>query len=79
MSLEEALSAIEPLVNSIVSFDLEQSIDCAHLEKTTKHLGLSIGDRACITLGIKLKFPIYTADKVWDKLNLHNVETKLIR
>ena len=70
MSLEEAQEAIEPFIDSIVSFDLEYSMACASLKKITKHLGLSLGDRACIALGIKLGVPIYTADKIWAKLNL---------
>jgi len=40
---------------------------------------LSLGDRACITLGIKLQAPIYTADKIWAKLKLNNADIKLIR
>jgi len=48
----------------------EYSILCASLKKSTKHLGLSLGDRACISLGIKLSFPIYTADKLWAELKL---------
>src|SRR3954471_24768555 len=55
MSLEEAQEAIEPFIDSIVPFDLEHSIACASLKKFTKHLGLSLGDRACIALGIKLQ------------------------
>lgn len=79
MSPTEALSAIEPFVDSIVSFDLKQSIDCASLKKTTKVFGLSLGDRACITLGTQLGLPIYTADKVWQELKLENTTIKLIR
>src|SRR5882757_7400654 len=32
--------------------------------------GLSLGDRACLALGIALRAPVYTADKSWKKLKL---------
>lgn len=70
MSSEEAEEVIEPFISSIVPFDYKQSIECASLKKITKHLGLSLGDRACINLGIQLGLPIYTADKIWAKLKL---------
>ena len=34
------------------------------------HLGLSLGDRACLALGIALDVEIYTADRLWAQLNL---------
>ena len=48
MSVEEAQEAIEPFIDSIVSFDFEHSMTCAELKKVTKHLGLSLGDRGII-------------------------------
>lgn len=79
ITYEEMLECIEPLVNHIVSFDEEQSYLAANLKKLTKHKGLSLGDRACIALGIKLQVPIYTADKIWGNLQLDNANIKLIR
>lgn len=79
MSPDEAQEAIEPFIDSIVPFDLEHSMACATLKKVTKHLGLSLGDRACIALGIKLQLPIYTADRVWKELQLDGTDIKLIR
>ena len=32
--------------------------------------GLSLGDRACLALGIALKAPVYTADRSWKNLKL---------
>jgi ribonuclease VapC len=36
----------------------------------TRALGLSLGDRACLALGMKLGAPVYTADRSWNKLLL---------
>jgi PIN domain nuclease of toxin-antitoxin system len=32
--------------------------------------GLSLGDRACLALGIDLGAPVYTAERAWKKLQL---------
>ena len=79
MSLEECKDVIEPFVDSIIAFDSELSFITASLRQTTKHKGLSLGDRACIALGIKLQAPIYTADKIWAELNINKADIKLIR
>lgn len=44
----------------------------------TRTLGLSLGDRACLALGLALKAPVYTADKSWKKLKL-GVKIHVIR
>jgi len=36
----------------------------------TRALGLSLGDRACLALGLALKAPVYTADRSWKTLKL---------
>lgn len=42
----------------------------AQLRPQTRQLGLSLGDRACLVLGIRLGLPVLTADTAWDSLNL---------
>ena len=79
MDTEQVSKAIEPFIDSIIDFDFEYSILCASLKKSTKHLGLSLGDRACISLGIKLGLPIYTADKICAEVKLDNIDIRLIR
>ena len=79
MSLEECKDVIEPFIDSIISFDSELSFVAASLKKLTKHKGLSLGDRACIGLGIFLGLPVYTADTVWAELNIPNLKINLIR
>jgi PIN domain nuclease of toxin-antitoxin system len=36
----------------------------------TKRFGLSLGDRACLSLAIALKLPVLTTDKTWKKPHL---------
>lgn len=79
ISPQEALSLINDIVNMIVPFDLEQAQYMAELQSHVQHKGLSLGDKACISLGVKLQASIYTADKAWSELELNGAEIKLIR
>ena len=65
---QEGLVLISDIITTSVPFDLEQAKACAELQPLVKTKGLSLADRACITLGIKLQLPIYTADKIWLEL-----------
>ena len=76
---EEATNAISEIVPFIIPFDLEQAQNVAKLYLQVKSKGLSLGDRACLAVGMKLQAPIYTADKIWRELRLENVEIRLIR
>ena len=63
---EDTLSAVdEP-----VPFTLEQARIAGNLVTETRVLGLSLGDRACLALGIALHAPVYTTDKSWKNLKI---------
>ena len=63
---EVALSAVqEP-----VPFTEEHARIAGGLVVQTRALGLSLGDRACLALGLALKAPVYTTDKSWKNLKL---------
>lgn len=79
VSPQEALILITDIITTIVPFDIEQAGYVAELQSKVQHKGLSLGDRACIVLGIKLQVPIYTADRVWAELQLNGADIKLIR
>jgi len=59
-------------------FTVEQARIAGTLVKDTRPLGLSLGDRACLALGIMLKAPVYTADRHWKHLKL-GVRIRVIR
>jgi ribonuclease VapC len=40
------------------------------LAKQTSQFGLSLGDRACLSLGLRLNVAVLTADTIWSNLNL---------
>lgn len=45
---------------------------------TTRQLGLSLADRACLALARQLSLPVLTADHAWAEAALE-LEVKLIR
>lgn len=67
---ETAETLIHDLIGNIVAFNSEQAFIAAELTQHTKPLGLSLGDRACLSAAIYHKLPVVTADKVWGKLKL---------
>jgi PIN domain nuclease of toxin-antitoxin system len=69
---------LKKLVAEVVSFDEEQAIEAGFLYQQTKHLGLSLGDRACLALAKLKGLPILTADQAWSGLEL-GVQIKNIR
>jgi len=66
------------LIPKIISFDELQAYQVANLRNSTKSFGLSLGDRACLALGIMHSIPVVTADKTWAKLDL-GIQVVLIR
>ncbi|ULH17950.1 type II toxin-antitoxin system VapC family toxin (plasmid) [Deinococcus sp. KNUC1210] len=59
-------------------YDDAQAVASAELRALTRSIGLSLGDRACLALGVQLGQPVYTADRAWATLNL-SVPIILIR
>lgn len=66
----EIREVFEALKLLIIPFDEEQGFIAGLLRANTKSLGLSLGDRACLSLAIKQKLLILTADRVWAELRL---------
>jgi PIN domain nuclease of toxin-antitoxin system len=75
---EQAWEDATSPVREVLSFDEEQARIAGDLVIPTRHLGLSLGDRACLALGMALKAPVYTAEKAWKKLKL-SVRIHVIR
>jgi ribonuclease VapC len=65
-------------INEAVTFEPEHARLAGDLVSTTKHLGLSLGDRACLALAMARNAPVYTTDKSWKNLKL-NVQIHVIR
>jgi ribonuclease VapC len=55
---------------SVEPFTIVDAVLCAKLRPETRHIGLSLGDRACLALAQRLGARALTADQQWTKLNL---------
>jgi PIN domain nuclease of toxin-antitoxin system len=51
-------------------FTSADAVEVARLRPTTRDLGLSLGDRACLALAKRFDAPALTADAAWSKLDL---------
>ncbi len=71
-------SALEALMLDVVEFDELLAIEAGVLRATTRHVGVSLGDRACLATAIRLGLPVVTADRAWATLDLP-IEVILIR
>jgi ribonuclease VapC len=74
----EAVAAVRQLNLRLANFDEVQASMTAELRPLTRHMGLSLGDRACLALGKNLGLPTVTADRAWANLDV-GVEVVLIR
>lgn len=75
---DEAWEATLSPIREAAAFTSEHARLTGDLVAQTRALGLSLGDRACLALGLALKVPVYTADKSWKKLKV-NVRIHVIR
>lgn len=61
---------LEALGLRVLPFTIEDAEVTGRLWQQTRQQGLSLGDRACLSLAIKLKISVLTADQIWRTLNL---------
>lgn len=70
---------LEALGVKILPFTVEEAEISGQLWLQTRQTGLSLGDRACLSLGIRLQAPVLTADQIWTTLKLpitvHNIRS----
>lgn len=78
LRLEDAWEAALSPIQEAVPFTPEHARLVGDLVAQTSPLGLSLGDRACLALGLSLKAPVYTADRSWKTLKV-GVRIQVIR
>lgn len=69
---------LESLGLSFEPFSAVHAEIAGQLREATKTLGLSLGDRACLALGMDRDALVYTADRAWTKLSI-GVEVESVR
>ena len=69
---------LEGLSLDVHAFDADLAYATAVLRNSTRQLGLSLGDRACLALGLRLAAPVLTTDRAWADLDLE-IEVRTLR
>ncbi|HYZ23014.1 MAG TPA: type II toxin-antitoxin system VapC family toxin [Rhodopila sp.] len=62
---DAARTALDALHLTVHSFDQDAAYATAALRLSTRKAGLSLGDRACLALAVRLAAPAVTADRGW--------------
>ena len=62
--------AVRPFEKYITPVDRDTAFLAGTLAGSTRHLGLSLGDRTCLALGLMRDLPVMTADTIWAELDL---------
>ena len=64
----------------VLPYEEDLVVPTGHLAAGRQHLGLSLGERACLATAIKYQLPVLTADRVWKKLETElGLDIQLIR
>ena len=78
LSEVNARECVDLLGIEVIGFDAGLASLSASLRPTTKKLGLSLGDRSCLALGMARRHNVVTAEKSWARLKI-GVTIDLIR
>ena len=80
MPEDEIRDTLGPLNFANVQFGSEAAYVAGLLRPPTKAAGLSLGDRACLALGILKGLPVLTSDQAWRRVPIEiPVEIEFIR
>jgi PIN domain nuclease of toxin-antitoxin system len=74
----EIRQKMEEMGLEVAPFDADLAFAAGLLRPATRRAGLSLGDRACLSLATKLGVPAITADRSWSGLRLP-VRVEVIR
>jgi ribonuclease VapC len=71
-------AALALLQITVEPFTQEDAIRAGLLRLATKSAGLSLGDRACLALALRLAQPVLTADRQWANVTV-SVSVEILR
>lgn len=78
IAAEGMLDDFAALGLAVLPFTAEEAETAGRLWAQTRRHGLSLGDRACLSLGLRLNIPVLTTDRIWTKLGLP-LEIRVLR
>lgn len=78
VEVEGMLDDLQALGLRVEPFTPEDGELTGRLWEQTRQAGLSLGDRACLSLGLRSQFPVLTGDRAWASLSL-SLDVQVIR
>jgi PIN domain nuclease of toxin-antitoxin system len=75
---DDAVDSFRDFRLETAEFDAAQAERSGRLRASTRHLGLSLGDRCCLALAIERGAKVMTADRSWAGLDL-GIEIEVVR
>lgn len=72
------VDAVNSLQLEVHMFEENDAFAVGMLCPVTRSRGLSLGDRACLSLGISLGVPVVTTDRAWEGL-LASIDVMVVR
>jgi ribonuclease VapC len=80
LAAEQLVRVLKELDVQVIDFDVQQAVACAVLRQSTRTIGLSLGDRACLAMAQLMQGCAVTSDRAWvDVEKVLKVPVKLIR
>ncbi|MCK6507904.1 type II toxin-antitoxin system VapC family toxin [Myxococcota bacterium] len=70
MPREQVELALTSLGLRVVPLSEAAAYEVGMMRPATRAKGLSLGDRACLALGLEARLPVLTADRAWVELDL---------
>ncbi|MGH8471033.1 MAG: PIN domain-containing protein, partial [Gammaproteobacteria bacterium] len=61
---------LEGLGLTVLPFTPEEADAAGRMWPRTRSYGLALGDRACLSLSLRLGIPVLTTEQIWISLNL---------
>jgi PIN domain nuclease of toxin-antitoxin system len=78
VDVEGMLDDLQSLGLMVKPFSLEDGEMAGRLWEQTRQVGLSLGDRACLSFGVRLGVLVLTCDRAWATLDL-SLDVQVIR
>ncbi len=78
LTAEEAGNLLDRLGLEVVRFEIHDVVPSALIRVASRAAGLSLGDRACLTLAKRQGLPALTADRQWLAVDV-SVDIRMIR
>jgi PIN domain nuclease of toxin-antitoxin system len=77
-TVDRIIHMLDALALRILPLEEDVAVRAGELRAATRHIGLSLGDRACLATAETLGLRVMTTDRAWARLDL-GVEVIVIR